>query len=38
MSCIEPITRYHTSDHNRTHDLIPWRPNVGYENIQVTPL
>ncbi|XP_076682903.1 tektin-3 isoform X1 [Andrena cerasifolii] len=38
MSCIEPITRYHTSDHNRTHDSILWRPNVGYQNIKVIPL
>ena len=38
MSCIEPITRYRTNDHNRTHDLIPWGPNVGYQNIKVVPL
>ncbi|XP_076238489.1 tektin-3 [Calliopsis andreniformis] len=38
MSCIEPVTRYHTSDYNRTQDLIPWRPNGGYDKVQVIPL
>ncbi|XP_015436179.1 PREDICTED: tektin-3-like [Dufourea novaeangliae] len=38
LSCIEPVTEYCSKDYNVRHKLIPWRPNGGYENVEVIPL
>ncbi|XP_053996436.1 tektin-3-like [Hylaeus anthracinus] len=37
ISCIEPVAHY-GRDYNSTSNLIPWRPNMGYENVEVIPL
>ncbi|XP_053974861.1 tektin-3-like [Hylaeus volcanicus] len=37
ISCTEPVAHY-GRDYNSTSNLIPWRPNMGYENVEVIPL
>ncbi|XP_031835196.2 tektin-3 isoform X1 [Nomia melanderi] len=36
-SFIESARRYCSKDYNNTHNLIPWRQNVGYENVEILP-
>ncbi|XP_043251653.1 tektin-3-like [Colletes gigas] len=38
IPCIEPVTQYYGRDYHNTHNLMPWRPNMGYENVEVIPL
>lgn len=35
---MESTIPIHVSDYSRTHHLLPWRPNTGFENIEVIPL
>ncbi|XP_035728105.1 tektin-3-like isoform X1 [Vespa mandarinia] len=38
MPYMESKIPIHVSDYSRTHHLLPWRPNTGFENIEVIPL
>jgi len=38
MSYMEPVVPIRIGDYTRTHHLLPWRPNVGFENTEVIPL
>ncbi|CAD6227513.1 GSCOCG00001196001-RA-CDS [Cotesia congregata] len=38
MACLEPVIPVRGSDCKRVHSLMPWRPNIGYENVQLVPL
>ncbi|XP_011639987.1 tektin-3-like [Pogonomyrmex barbatus] len=38
MSYTDPTVPIRISDYTRTHHLLPWRPNVGFENTEVIPL
>ncbi|XP_078038720.1 tektin-3 [Augochlora pura] len=37
LPCIEPVIKYGSRDYNGRHELIPWRSNAGYENVEVLP-
>lgn len=38
MPYMEPITPFRIGDYSRMHNLLPWRPNAGFENTEVVPL
>lgn len=38
MTYVEPSIPFRANEFSRVHHLVPWRPNVGYENIEVLPL
>ncbi|KAK0163076.1 hypothetical protein PV327_006787 [Microctonus hyperodae] len=38
MPHLEPYIPVRSGDCKKVHSLMPWRPNVGYENVQLVPL